>query len=93
MQFLFEQDGALYFRRRRELLRICAWGKGLRVTATQNRAFSGRDWALDTPMQHPVKVEIGDHLAVIENGNIRAEVTEYGKIAFYNTLGKLLLKK
>lgn len=93
MQFLFEQDGALYFRRRRELLRICAWGKGLRVTATQNRAFSGRDWALDTPMQHPAKVEIGEHLAVIENGNIRAEVTEYGKIAFYNTQGKLLLKE
>ena len=93
MQFLFEQDGALYFRRRRELLRICAWGKGLRVTATQNRAFSGRDWALDTPMRHPAKVEIGEHLAVIENGNIRAEVTEYGKIAFYNTQGKLLLKE
>ena len=93
MQFLFEQDDALYFRRRRELVEICAWGKGLRVRATQNRTFSGRDWALDTPMRRPAKVEIGEHLAVIENGNIRAEMTEYGKLTFYNTQGKMLLKE
>ena len=93
MQFLFEKDGTLVFRRRRELLEICAWGEGLRVRATQNRAFSGRDWALDTPLSRPAKVTIGEHFATIENGSIVAEITEYGKLTFYNTDGKLLLKE
>ena len=93
MQFLFEKDGTLVFRRRRELLEICAWGEGLRVRATQNRAFSERDWALDTPLSRPAKVTIGEHFATIENGSIVAEITEYGKLTFYNTDGKLLLKE
>ena len=49
MNFFTEKDGALLFRRRRELLEIRPWGRGLRIRATENRQFTDRDWALSIP--------------------------------------------
>ena len=93
MGYLFEKNGALFFKRRQEIMEIAAWGEGLRVRATENTQFSQKDWALSEPARKQVKVEIGEKKAVISNGNIRAEVTQYGKICFYNQEKKLLLKE
>ena len=49
MQYFTQKDGALIFRRRHELLEIRPWGEGLRIRATENREFTGRDWALFEP--------------------------------------------
>ena len=49
MQYFTQKDGALIFRRRHELLEIRPWGDGLRIRATENREFTGRDWALSEP--------------------------------------------
>lgn len=93
MGYLFEKNGALFFKRRQEIMEIAAWGEGLRVRATENTQFSQKDWALSEPARKQAKVEIGEKKAVISNGNIRAEVTQYGKICFYNQEKKLLLKE
>ena len=44
MKFFEVKDGALFFKRRQEIMEICPWGAGLRVRATQNRSFSDKDW-------------------------------------------------
>ena len=49
MNFFEIKDGALFFKRRQEIMEICPWGAGLRVRATQNRSFSHKNWALDIP--------------------------------------------
>lgn len=93
MSYLSEKNGVLRFERRQEIMEICAWGEGLRVRATENVEFSTKDWALTVPSNSRATVEISERRAVISNGNIRAVVTDYGKISFYNQKGKLLLKE
>lgn len=93
MSYLYEEDGALIFRRRQEKMMICAWGEGLRVRATENSSFSGKDWALTIPAKKKAKIEIDDKKAVIRNEKIYAIVTAYGKISFYNQKDELLLKE
>ena len=39
------------------------------------------------------EIEITEDGARIKNGKIRAEVSKYGKITFYNQKGKLLLEE
>ena len=93
MEYLFEKNGALFFKRRQEIMEISAWGQGLRVRATENTRFSGKDWALSPEDKREALIEIGEKKGIISNGNIRAEVTPYGKICFYNQKGELLLKE
>lgn len=93
MNCLFEKDGALFFKRRQEIIKISAWGQGLRIQATENTCFFPRDWALSQSERRRAKVEIGNGKAVISNGHTKAEVTSYGKICFYNQDNKLLLKE
>ena len=56
MNFFEIKDGALFFKRRQEIMEICPWGAGLRVRATQNRSFSDKDWALDVPAKAGGKI-------------------------------------
>ena len=60
MKFFEVKDGALFFKRRQEIMEICPWGAGLRVRATQNRSFSDKDWALDVPAKADGKIELFD---------------------------------
>ena len=93
MQYLTEKDGALVFRRRHELLEIRPWGNGLRIRATENRAFTGRDWALSEPAAADGRIELFSDYAEVSNGKIKAVITEYGKMRFLNQDGKELLKE
>ena len=93
MKFFEVKDGALFFKRRQEIMEICPWGAGLRVRATQNRSFSDKNWALDIPAKKEGTIEIFDDYAVVKNGNIYAVVTDFGRISFYNEKDELLLKE
>lgn len=93
MRYLRECDGILRFKRRQEIMEICAWGDGLRIRATENICFTDKNWALEIPAQKKAKIVFHDKTAEISNGSIKAVVTEYGKIRFYNEKGKLLLKE
>lgn len=90
--------GALLCLHQGETLRIEPWGRdSLRVRATMQRAFSGKDWALsESPEKRDaaITVETVDHwvgdgsvdqreLASIVNGRIRATVNHAGVISFY----------
>lgn len=92
MNFVCEKDGALYFKRRKEILEISAYGDGLRVRATQNVKFGEKNWIL-TEKPRVGEISIGDSAASISNGKIRAEITDFGKITFFNADGKTLLKE
>ena len=50
-------------------------------------------WALLEAPECEAKIEITENGARIENGKIRAEVSKYGKITFYNQKGKILLEE
>lgn len=93
MSYLYEENGALIFKRCQEKMMICAWGDGLRVQATENISFSGKDWALSIPAKKKAEIEIDEKKAVIRNGKIYAVVTAYGKLSFYNRKDELLLKE
>lgn len=93
MKFFEVKDGALFFKRRQEIMEICPWGAGLRVRATQNRSFSDKDWALDVPAKADGKIELFDDHAIVRNGSIYAVVTDFGRISFYNEKDELLLKE
>ena len=95
---IFEcKDNALEFRRQGETVLIETWGKdSLRVRATMNRSFTGRNWALtEKPASckaevktYKVSEKTGDgtfenEWASITNGRIRAEVNYAGVISFY----------
>ncbi len=74
-----------------ETLWIEGWGKNaLRVRATKCAQMPQEDWAL-LPQDSDAVVKIDADRATIQNGNIRAEVLESGKIRIFNQHGKLLL--
>lgn len=93
MRYFTEKDGALLFKRRRELLEIRPWGEGLRVRATENHRFTDKDWALSEPADAQGTITIEDDRAVVENGKIRAVITDYGKISFFDRNGREILKE
>ena len=93
-----EDNGALVVRSGGEMLRIEAWGRdSLRVRATMQPAFNGKDWALTEkiPAQKAaVQLDEEKHwagdgsidsrpVASITNGRIRATVNFRGVITFF----------
>ncbi|MCD8119827.1 MAG: family 31 glucosidase [Lachnospiraceae bacterium] len=87
MFFTIEDDSmALIGKNENETLRIEPWGQdALRVRATLYPRFTGNDWALSwvKPGTGDVSARILPEKAVVCNGKIRAEVTNFGKICFY----------
>lgn len=85
----WEKEGKLIYSYDGETVCIEAWGKdALRVRATKNRSFTGRDWALEAKDAHAGEVEIFEDPSA--KGGAFANMyegtdTSYGKI----TNGKL----
>lgn len=92
MNFVKEVDGRLLFKRRKELLEISAYGKGLRIRFTQNVKFGEKNWVL-TEESGAADIVVGEKKAEIRNGKIKAVVTDFGKISFFNDKGELILKE
>ena len=102
-QYFTAENGVLTYRRRYETIRIEGWGEnGLRVRSTENRGFTPEDWALTEEVSHDAKswVEVrhtnygfDQTIGVIENGTIRAEISDGGRIRFINDRNEILLKE
>ena len=106
---IFAEQHALVFRRDFETLRIEAWGENaLRVRATQNAAFTGRDWALDPKDAAKGKVSTFEYapdpaeqygprspslMGEIQNGKLTARLNAQGVVTFLNDRGETLLKE
>lgn len=93
MAFIWEENNVLKFKRRQEIMEIYAYGSGLRVRATENVQFTGRDWALTNDSKQKAEIKVEDKKATISNGKITAVVTEFGRITFLDTNGEVLLKE
>ena len=75
------------------ILRIIPWGKGLRIRETKND-FINENWALTEEVQSKnVAIEYDEKLSTITNGKIKATVTDYGKITFYDQSDNILLEE
>ncbi len=60
MNFFSKSNNSLIFKRRQEIVEITPWGNGLRLRATQNHSFSGKDWALDIPCETTGTIKINE---------------------------------
>lgn len=96
MNDMFQQDGCRLIRRfENETLMIEPWGENsIRVQAIMmGNTIDGKEWALTEEVKHTANIKIDGETASVINGKIRAEITESGKILFYNQNGKLLLEE
>jgi len=75
-------------------LRLIPWGRGIRVRETKEN-FISEDWALTEKVSVTPNFEVNyeNGIGSIQNGKIKATVTDYGKITFYNVQGKILLEE
>lgn len=92
--FTTEQE-RLIFQHDSETLYIEAWGpNAFRVRANQDPGLPPNDWALSEKIS-PMKPEITirDTNATIVNGNIKATVTNRGKITMHNQNGDIILEE
>jgi alpha-D-xyloside xylohydrolase len=93
---MFERDGdRLIFRYDAETLWIEPWGdNSLRVRSTKKPEMPDRDWALlPVSCESEVAVEISEEQASIRNGKVKAVISRWGKMAFYNEKGEMILNE
>ncbi len=92
----FSKEGnKLVFNFQSELLWIEPWGENsLRVRGTKHAEIPLADWALLPQKGTNAIIELNDDgSASITNGKIRAELSAYGLMSFYNDKGELLLRE
>ena len=93
MSYFSLWNHGLLVKRRKEMLWILPWGDGVRVRATENPDFSMQNWALLEASAPDAQITLGDQLAVVQNGKLRVEVTDFGKIKFFNQKDELILNE
>ena len=71
-----------------EILRVEAWGRGLRVRSTMLSSFTENDWALDVSVDE-YRCETGDDF--IECEGVRCEICD-GRLVF-STNGRTILEE
>ena len=87
------ENGCLKFHYDAEELWIQPWGhNSFRVRGTKTAKMPKENWALQmTPEEVQAKITIEEDHAEIVNGKLRARLSAYGKLTFYNKEGKVLL--
>ncbi|HEX7715585.1 MAG TPA: TIM-barrel domain-containing protein, partial [Bacillota bacterium] len=95
MNDLFRADGNRLIREfDAEKLWVEPWGENsLRIRATYMPTVLDDYWALLPQKSRNGKISIVPHQASIENGKIRLEIDETGRITICNQHGKVLLKE
>ena len=72
-----EENGALIWSKNHETVLIQPWGKdSLRVRSTISPEISDTLWALLNPISLKPRIEINDAGAVIQNGKIKAKISQ-----------------
>ncbi len=95
-QVFSRQDDRLVWRFDAQTLWVEPWGPhSLRVRATQNAQMDVQeDWALlPKPQGQSPHIQIGPKGASIANGNITAQISNVGKLTFFNQRGQVLLEE
>jgi alpha-D-xyloside xylohydrolase len=94
--FLVEED-ILFWKQYHEILTVQPWGPdGVRIRATRLAEFPAVAGALlDQPLTlTPPRIEVKNGLAILTNGKLRVEVTDQGRLQFFNAAtGKVLLEE
>lgn len=87
------EDNCLKFHYDAEELWIQPWSaNSFRVRACKTAVMLAEDWALLMPVEEIVPdITIEEDCAWIANGKIRARISQYGKLTFYNQKGEILL--
>ena len=93
MTYFRQEKNTLKFHYDAEELWIEPWGKNsFRVRATKMAEMGLENWALEIPVEElTAEIKIEDNFAEIRNGKIRAVISKYGKMTFYNQKGEILL--
>ena len=93
MTYFRQEKNTLKFHYDAEELWIEPWGKNsFRVRATKMAEMGSENWALEMPVEElTAEIKIEDNFAEIRNGKIRAVISKYGKMTFYNQKGEILL--
>ncbi len=93
MTYFRQEKNTLKFHYDAEELWIEPWGKNsFRVRATKMAEMGLENWALEMPVEElTAEIKIEDNFAEIRNGKIRAVISKYGKMTFYNQKGEILL--
>jgi alpha-D-xyloside xylohydrolase len=92
-EFASQKNGGLVWRKKHERVWIVPWGtNGVRVRVTQQAEFLDLPQALLEPRGGgDVRVEIGEDLATLTNGEVTVEITPRGNVRFVRTSDKELL--
>jgi len=91
---LKEDNGKLIFRYDAEELWIEPWGENaLRIRATKDYKMPEENWALLDKPECKAVIKILEQGAQIENGKIKATVSNKGKIMIYNHKNELLMEE
>mgnify|MGYP004701275667 FL=1 len=95
MAVIEQKENSLYWSHDSEKLLIQPWGKdSIRVRSTKNDDFtSGQNWALLDPEKTDSKVTIDGQTGSVTNGDITAEINEYGILKFVKGNGKVLVEE
>jgi alpha-D-xyloside xylohydrolase len=82
----FEENDALYWREKKQTVKISALAEGIvRVQAGLSSNFSGLPSALLTEKGMPGECVIKTEKASLSRGNLRAEMSDYGRISFFKS--------
>jgi len=95
-EFASREGKALVWQKSHERLWIAPWGNnGVRVRVTKQAAFLDLPQALldPPPGQDDVRIDIGEDLCTLTNGEITVEVTPRGNVTFVRTSDKAPLLK
>ncbi len=77
-----QQNDILIYRYDAEQVWVQPWGpNALRIRATKSASMPTEDWALLQPEASETRIEISDDGASLTNGNIRAQITKWGKLS------------
>lgn len=93
MSVFRQEENCLKFHYDAEELWIEGWGlNSLRIRASKMAEMGKENWALTMePEASETKIEIKEAYAEITNGKIKARISRYGKLTFYNQKGEVLL--
>lgn len=91
---LRQENSRLIYQYDAEKLWIEPWGpNALRVRATKAASMPEQDWALLPGKASDSRIVMKEDGAEIINGKIKASVSRWGKIVFYNQNGKILMEE
>ncbi len=88
-----QEKKRLIFHYDAEELWIEPWGvNSLRIRATKMAGMPAENWALQEKTEEiEPEITITEKEAIIKNGKIKAKISQYGKITFYNQRDEILL--